>query len=775
MAKATHAKQKMICVMIGDVSHDFSAELMKGYLESANREAVRLLLMMGMPRHAGHFEPDRSLDASYRFNSIYDYGSLSGADAYVFSCGALSGFESENTYLEFLKRFEGKPYVILQENIEAQAQTVSCITVDNYSTFCECIEHLIVVHGYDKIGFVGGLKEHPDTRERLDAYRKTMEKYGLPVTDTMIVYGDYSEYSDSQIGWLLDHNPGLQAIACCNDEMAKGGYRECARRGLHVGQDIAITGFDNFSTGRFLMPPLTTISQNTYHMGEMAVQQVVSLLHGEPAFCTKLTTRFHIRRSCGCNPDTVEALFAGCRASDDLKVEHIITLLNNDLAVTYPNFEADQAQDMVRQLTDHFLSLCVRDDEPLFDRNDFSEWLFRYCERYFGSVSILARRLTDYVLHLPADCLRHARIRKFYDVLQFTLGYLYSFKARVSEQNLDEFRAQSWFIPELIRDLVGHDIEDASVFRSVVERMHGINLDSIYICLLKEPRPLQGADKKAIPDTLYLAAYWSGEETQAYPLSQMPVVDAEHPMSALPGLSDSTHLMCFSIFSGDMQYGIFMCEVDTQKSSLMHIIGLQLGILINFLDLKRKEKIVGNELENIRERNEILNFLSEYDSQCSILNRRGFIERAIRLNRENVGKHAICVFMDLDHLKEINDTFGHSQGDVALAGVSDILKQAVRNNDLVARIGGDEFVGMFLVDTPEYDKLFKARLQKAFADYNERSGLPYYVEASVGIAHFSCHQGLEISKIVNDADRYLYEAKKFKRKSALKPANQAEA
>ncbi len=771
MANVIPAKHKMICVMIGDVSHDFSVELMKGYFDSANREEARLLLMMGMPRHAGHFEIDRIQETSYRFNSIYDYGSLSGADAYVFSCGALSGFESENTYQEFLKRFEGKPYVILQENVEALAQTVSCITVDNYSSFCECIEHLIVVHGYEKIGFVGGLKGHPDTRERLDAYRKTMDKHGLPVTDTMIVYGDFSEYSDSQIGWLIDNNPGLQAIACCNDEMAKGGYRECDRRGLRVGKDIAITGFDNFSTGQFLMPPLTTVSQNTYQMGELAVQQVVSLLKGEAAFCTKLATQFYIRRSCGCNPDTVEELFANCRASDELKVEHIIELLNNDLAVTYPNFRANQAREMIRELTDHFLSLCVRDEEVLFDRTEFSEWLFRYCEQYQSSGTILARRLADYVLHLPADCLRHARIRKFYDALQFTVGYLYAFRARVAEKNLDEFRAQSWFIPELIRDLVGHDIEDAHVFRTVVERMHGIDLDSIYICLLKEPRPLQGEENEIIPDTLYLAAYWSGEETQAYPLSQMPVIDAQHPMSELPGLADTTHLMCFSIFSGDMQYGIFMCEVDTQKSSLMHIIGLQLGILINFLELKRKEKIVGSELENIRERNEILNFLSEYDSQCSILNRRGFIERAIRLNRENVGKRAICVFMDLDHLKEINDTFGHSQGDVALIGVSTILKQAVRNNDLVARIGGDEFVGMFLVDTPEYDKLFKARLQQAFAEYNESSGLSYYVEASVGIAHFTCHQGLEISKIVNDADRYLYEAKKFKRKSALKSAD----
>ena len=215
-----------------------------------------------------------------------------------------------------------------------------------------------------------------------------------------------------------------------------------------------------------------------------------------------------------------------------------------------------------------------------------------------------------------------------------------------------------------------------------------------------------------MPEKLHLAAYFADGNVQAYPLSRMPAIDAEHSISNLPGLHGEINLMSFSIFSGDMQYGIFICEADIEKSVLMHIIGLQLGILINFLELKQKEKIVGNELENIRERNEILNFLSEYDSQCSILNRRGFIERAIRLNRENVGKHAICVFMDLDHLKEINDTFGHSQGDVALVAVSDILKQAVRNNDLVARIGGDEFVGMFLIDTPEYDKLFKARLKK---------------------------------------------------------------
>lgn len=56
-------------------------------------------------------------------------------------------------------------------------------------------------------------------------------------------------------------------------------------------------------------------------------------------------------------------------------------------------------------------------------------------------------------------------------------------------------------------------------------------------------------------------------------------------------------------------------------------------------------------------------------------NRRGFIERAIRLNRDHSGHKAYCAFMDLDYLKQINDTYGHSEGDMALQAVSDILRQ----------------------------------------------------------------------------------------------------
>jgi diguanylate cyclase (GGDEF)-like protein len=400
------------------------------------------------------------------------------------------------------------------------------------------------------------------------------------------------------------------------------------------------------------------------------------------------------------------------------------------------------------------------------DEQELAAWLLGFAGELKSTGVLVAEQMHHYLLQLPGDSLKPC-VYKLFRILFFIQGFLYSYEMRESEKRFENFRAQSWFVPEFIRDLVVLEDEDEGVFYSVAERLQGIGLNNVYMCLLPEPEVQRESGSYSIPDRVLLAAYLSGSKIMAYPRSQMPMFDALSTLRNLPDLN-SAHLICFSIFSGDVQYGILLCQADKEKVPLLHVIGLQLGILINFLDLKSKERIVGRELEHIRERIEILNFLSEYDTLCNVFNRRGFIERAIRMNRDNVGKHAICVFMDMDHLKEINDNFGHSSGDDVLCVVSDILKRTVRSGDLVARIGGDEFVGMFITDNQDFDVTFRTRLKEAFDEYNRTSGKPYYVEVSMGVAEFICRQGLEISKIINDADCYLYEEKKHRRQSALK-------
>ena len=79
-------------------------------------------------------------------------------------------------------------------------------------------------------------------------------------------------------------------------------------------------------------------------------------------------------------------------------------------------------------------------------------------------------------------------------------------------------------------------------------------------------------------------------------------------------------------------------------------------------------------VREVREKNEVLNFLSESDALTGCMNRRGLMEKAVQMNRKNDGKEMLILFADLDHLKEINDSFGHIEGDFAIKKCAETLK-----------------------------------------------------------------------------------------------------
>ena len=395
------------------------------------------------------------------------------------------------------------------------------------------------------------------------------------------------------------------------------------------------------------------------------------------------------------------------------------------------------------------------------------EWLTRLSAELNTASGLVAERLHGYLMRMAGE-ITQPHLRRFYQIVLYVQGFLFLYETRETAKRTERFRTQAWFVPEFIRDLVVIVDEDERVYLNAVNKLRGMGLNNLYICLLPEPEIRRETSVPVYPDKLLLAAYVSDGEAYAYPAARMPVIDRSHPFRALRNLKSTAHMISFSIFSGDMQYGICLCETSRENNPLMHIIGLQLGILFNFLDLKRRERLVAQEIEHVQKRNEELNYLSVYDALCNVYNRRGFIEQALRLNQRNIDRRAFLVFADLDHLKKINDTFGHAAGDDALRTVSDIFKRIIRVGDLIARIGGDEFVGMFIGDITNFRENFECRIKQATDAYNLHSDKPYYVDISVGITDFTCMQDFDIGRIIDKADQYLYQAKKRKRASILK-------
>lgn len=174
------------------------------------------------------------------------------------------------------------------------------------------------------------------------------------------------------------------------------------------------------------------------------------------------------------------------------------------------------------------------------------------------------------------------------------------------------------------------------------------------------------------------------------------------------------------------------------------------------------------QIQDITERKRAesaLQSLSLVDELTGLYNRRGFLavsEQSLSEIRLNEKVPAI-VYADLDGLKEINDSLGHHEGDRALAKAAEILKDSFRSSDIVARIGGDEFVVLAAVGTDESPESLAMRLQENFDASNALRNRPYNLSVSVGIAHFDDEQNHSIEELMAQADRAMYEDKRQKR------------
>lgn len=174
------------------------------------------------------------------------------------------------------------------------------------------------------------------------------------------------------------------------------------------------------------------------------------------------------------------------------------------------------------------------------------------------------------------------------------------------------------------------------------------------------------------------------------------------------------------------------------------------------------------QIQDITERKRAesaLQSLSLVDELTGLYNRRGFLavsEQSLSEIRLNEKVPAI-VYADLDGLKEINDSLGHHEGDRAITKAAEILKDSFRSSDIVARIGGDEFVVLAAVGTEESPESLAMRLQENFDAGNALRNRPYNLSVSVGIAHFDDEQNHSIEELMAQADRAMYEDKRQKR------------
>ena len=172
------------------------------------------------------------------------------------------------------------PIVIINE--QKPGETMHFVTVDDVHAAQLAVEHVLAL-GHCRIGYVGVTNRPKSNQYRLKGYQDALEAAGIASDPALIFTSntieDHAKRGEASLEPLLA--AGATAVFCFNDTTAMGLLAACYKRGVSVPGDLSIVGFDDIDMAAYTMPPLTTIRQPRFELGQRAMHMMLNLLDGQ--------------------------------------------------------------------------------------------------------------------------------------------------------------------------------------------------------------------------------------------------------------------------------------------------------------------------------------------------------------------------------------------------------------------------------------------------------------------------------------------------------------
>lgn len=346
----------------------------------------------------------------------------------------------------------------------------------------------------------------------------------------------------------------------------------------------------------------------------------------------------------------------------------------------------------------------------------------------------------------------------------------------------DEFRRQALWNQSRLKEILSmnHHLNVVSKDMLMFDGQGGLDyarflrafsLDSVtccYLYLFGEAGIYGPGCNWDLPHHLYLRGYRIGDETRTPPPGEQLIpVSRMFRNRFLP--EERKTFVLIDIFSCMSQYGVLMCDIPHRYFNYIERICCQIGIAMKLTCLvASQQRLLGEKEEMLRSlerQNLILGKISTKDDLTGILNRRGFITKvdAMLCDPQNIGQKAALLYADLNYLKQINDTFNHTEGNFALSCCARVLEESVGWKGVAGRLGGDEFAVCALISHPGGGKELGQRIGRSLEALNAHSNKPYEITLSIGIIEFEISRNTQLRTLIKQSDRLMYEAKKKKK------------
>lgn len=289
-------KRILIGVIITECQVDFQKEILRGIISQAFKSNCDIAVLA--PLHNFFMDtPHKQTE-----KKIYDLILSGRFDGFLYGRNTFYSEDIKNHIDNLLLR-SGKPVMLMDSADHRSFETTS---IDDCAAFEQITDHLIDVHGFNKIYCLTGPRKVFVSEERLKGYKNSMKKHGLYYDRTYCYYGDFWREAAKDLArrMIRGEIERPEAIICGNDFMAISLAEEFASAGIRVPEDIAITGYDASEEGYSFSPSITSFARPNFQMGAEALRRLYRIITGR--ICNRVHNEngeLRTGRSCGCSDD----------------------------------------------------------------------------------------------------------------------------------------------------------------------------------------------------------------------------------------------------------------------------------------------------------------------------------------------------------------------------------------------------------------------------------------------------------------------------------------
>lgn len=747
-------------ILLHQLDDSLAKAVMQGLRAKAHQHRMRLVYLP-----AKHLHSPKQFNR--QFNILFDIAAQLPFDGILSITNSFQAGAYDEEIIQLFERFQ--PIPLLSCNFIAD--NVPAVAMDNLMGSEQLFAHLLDDHKYTRIAYMRGPDGHYDEQERFDTYLAALRNRDIAYDPALVVQGHFDSASGRRaMAALLERRVSFDALVCANDEMALAAMSFATDQHLHIPGDFAICGFDNLRSISGEALPMTSVSQPVETQIQLSIENLLAHIKGHSIpLCTKVPTKLVVRHSCGCsgvrdvNKSWSPKGISYKRAFNQLYREKIIASLH--LA---PHREPIYKSYLL------FLEHCIKQvDKNTWMDSAIGEFALE-CLIQDGEVTALQSlvlRLQQSLFDIVPDLLGGAnqlhllgcatQMQKWQIAITNKAHQYFLAQQDTRTRNREYFRDWEKSRPE---------VSSSDAAKSHIEKLlrhFGIKNAYIGQYLTKVDYQLFGID---MPSDLQ--QWFAIQDGFVKDNTLEDLLPLKHLLKVMDTTSQQgSEWVVFPLFNHHTHFGVLvMCLDDSIPVPIEWLRSEFSRLMINAImneELHTQGARQQGVLENPAISNERLIHLSERDELTGLLNRRGFFHRAPSWIASQGEGDRIALFIDLDNFKTITDEFGHAESEQALMDAASIITLAFRNEDLICRLGSDEFVVLTCGSSNRPPQGLQERLYKHFDSHNESSNKPYNLSCSLGYISFSMEDATNLERLLEQVDTLLFEEKRRRKAARL--------